>query len=120
MKAHFCVGVAVFGMMTALGGCSTYYEPYELMSNQQMINASCSQLAEEKRKLDSNVAASNEGAWIGAFGTALVGAGEAYAGTDGSATAAMAETAYTSGDLGTNWQARLDLVSRVQARKGCS
>ncbi len=119
MKAHVCVGVMAFGLTAVHGGCATYYEPYELMSNQQMINASCAELAEEKGKLESNVAASNEGAWIGAFGAAALGVGEAYAGTDGSATAAMVDTAYVSGDLGEDWQARLALVARVQARKGC-
>jgi hypothetical protein len=120
MKAHAGVRAAVFGLTaTALGGCATYYEPYELMDNQQIIAASCAQLAEETDKLNSNVAASNEGVWIGAFGAAALGAGEYYAGTDGSATAEMVDTAYTSGDLGTNWQARLDLVNRVKARKGC-
>jgi hypothetical protein len=119
MMTHVRVGVLVLGLAGALCGCATYYEPYELMDNQQIIAASCEQLDEETQKLNSNVAASNEGAWIGAFGAVALGAGEYYAGTDGSATAAMIDTASTSGDLGTNWQARLDLVNRVKARKGC-
>lgn len=116
---HVRVGALVAGLAGVLGGCATYYEPYELMNNQQIIGASCEQLEEETQKLNSNVAASNEGAWIGALGAAALGAGEYYAGTDGSATAAMVDSAYTSGDLGTDWQARLDLVNRVKARKGC-
>lgn len=119
MKARICVGVAAFGLMAALGGCATYYEPYELMSNQQIIAADCASLDEETRKLNSNVAASNEGAVFSFIGGAALGYAEGYAGTDGSSAAAMAESYGTSTDLGTNWQARLNLVNQVKARKGC-
>jgi hypothetical protein len=45
------------------GGCATYYE--DLMTNQQIIAADCTQLAEEEQKLDSNIQASQEGQGIG-------------------------------------------------------
>lgn len=115
IKIGASLGALVLLMSTS--GCATYYE--DLMSNQQLIAASCSELATEEAKIQSNVDASNQGTGLNIFGALAMAYVETESGTDGTATAAMADGAGATSELSASWAEKKELIGRVRAKKGC-
>lgn len=119
MKSKLVFALAALGLTS---GCATYYE--DLMTTDQLIAASCSELNTEIAKIDSNIAASNEGSGIGIFGALAMAAAEGYAGQTnmggaGSASGAMADQAGASGQLAADYTKKKQLIAQLKAKKGC-
>lgn len=116
-RVRFGATAALLGCVLSTGGCSTYYE--DLMPNQQLVSASCSQLVIEQQKIQSNMNASNEGAALNFFGAVATVFVEADSGTDGTATTALAEGSVANAGLADSWSEKMSLVDRLRAKKGC-
>lgn len=116
-------GVLLLLSMTS--GCSTYYE--DLMTNQQLIAADCSSLAEEEMKIQSNINASNEGSGVNIFGAVAMAflEGEAASSTgatydpNNSSAMAFADGAGSTAQLAADWEKKKSLIGQLRAKKGC-
>ena len=119
------VGILLF-MLVMQGGCATYYE--DLMTTQQLISASCSDLATEEAKVESNIKASQEGSTVGIFGAltmaVLEGAAASSTGSyvdpNNSAAASMADGVGVDSQLATDYAEKKDLIGQLRAKRGCS
>lgn len=117
-SARKIVGVSGLAACAVLmSGCATYYE--DLMSNQQLMAASCEELAEEQRKISSNIDAHREGANIGLFGALSMVALEGAAGTGNSGSMALAEGGDNDARTARELQEKNSLVGQLRAKRGC-
>lgn len=117
--------VGALAVLISASGCATYYE--DLMTNQQLIAADCSSLAEEEMKIQSNINASNEGSGVNIFGAVAMAflEGEAASSTgatydpNNSSAMAFADGAGTTAQLAADWEKKKSLIGQLRAKKGC-
>lgn len=100
-----------------VSGCTPLHT--NLMTNEQLVQASCQDLAVEHQKLLDNVKAAEESAGVGLFGTLMIAMAELEAGTDLSASTSYAEMNQAEIAAGQEHEERANLINTLRIRKNC-
>jgi hypothetical protein len=106
-------------------GCATYHT--DLMTNDQLIQASCQDLALEETKVAENAEHTKQAATGGTFGAAFLAGLEAFAATPeggsqnvgNSGSTAQADLAEQHRQQAEDLKQRADLIAKLRSRKGC-
>lgn len=127
MYNKLCVAFAA-SLLMSLAGCATSPWHDNLMSNQQVVSASCEQLSAELNKIDDNSNHLSETGTNTGIGAVLLTALEAFAASGSGSTldpnqSAGIKTAGAADEYNKQsreLQERKYLVEQVRRKKGCA
>ena len=119
---------AILLLVGLMSACSSTPWHENLMTNEQLIAADCSQLAVEERKAANNAQAAREGANVGAVGAVfmavLEGMAAAASKTAVNTNKSAAMNSAGMSDEHTKQAAAFDnrksMISMIRSKKGCS
>ena len=117
MKARTYALVTLLPAVLFMTACSPLHA--NLMTNEQLVQASCQELATEHQKALDNSKSAEETASIGLLGTLMIAVAELDAGTDLSASTSYAELTEADVAAGQELAERANLINTLRIRKGC-
>ena len=117
-----------FVAVLTFAGCTTSPWHEDLMSNDQLVRATCPQLAVEQQRVAENAKHAGEASSIGMFGTALLGALEVMTSTatktpidtNNSATIDSAGLADEHSKQASQLEGRRNMIAMLRSKKGCT
>lgn len=123
VKAKIFVAVAL--PLCFLSGCATHHQ--NLLTNDQLVAASCSELSIEESKVAENIAAAKEGASVGAVGSvflaflevAAAGATKTQFNPQNSGTVNVASLSDENTKKAAELESRKNMISLIRNKKGC-